>query len=302
MPEQQNKRCCIGVLAHVDAGKTTLSEAMLYITGTIRTLGRVDHGSAFLDTFHLEQQRGITIFSKQATLDLPQGLHATLLDTPGHVDFSAEMERTLDVLDCAILVISGPAGVQSHTLTLWRLLRARKIPTFVFINKMDLPAPSKAEILADLRRSLGDGFADFSDPDYESMALGSEALLEEYLETGALSQQTIHRAIHAGQIFPCWFGAALKLEGVEDFMAGLGEYAPCAVDSGVFGAKVFKISRDEQGVRLTHLKVTGGKLKVRETLSGEGWSERSPSFACTTVPSSRRWKRHSPVMWWQQWD
>jgi len=276
MAEQNliRRRCCIGVLAHVDAGKTTLSEAMLYITGTIRTLGRVDHGNAFLDTFHLEQQRGITIFSKQATLDLPEGLHATLLDTPGHVDFSAEMERTLDVLDCAILVVSGPAGVQSHTLTLWRLLRARKIPTFVFINKMDLPAPSKEEILADLRRSLGEGFVDFADPDHEAMAMGSEALLEEYLEAGELSEDSIYQAVQAGHLFPCWFGAALKLEGVEDFMAGLGHYAPCTADAGEFGAKVFKISRDDQNVRLTHLKVTGGSLKVRDTLSGEGWSEK----------------------------
>ena len=166
------KRTVIGVLAHVDAGKTTLSEAMLYISGSIRNFGRVDHGDAFLDTFALERQRGITIFSKQALLTLPD-LNATLLDTPGHVDFSAEMERTLDVLDCAILVISGPAGVQSHTLTLWRLLRQRHIPTFVFINKMDLPGPTKAEILDDLRRSLGDGFADFSDPDPEALAMGS---------------------------------------------------------------------------------------------------------------------------------
>ena len=268
------KRTVIGVLAHVDAGKTTLSEAMLYITGSIRTLGRVDHGNAFLDTFALERQRGITIFSKQATLDLPNDLHATLLDTPGHVDFSAEMERTLDVLDCAILVISAPAGVQSHTLTLWRLLRARKIPTFVFINKTDLPGPTREDIFTQLRRDLGDGFADLSDPDYEAMALGSEDLLEEYLETGELSHASIHRAIHRGQLFPCWFGAALKLEGVEDFMAGLGQYAPHAEDAGEFGAKIFKISRDEQNVRLTHLKVTGGRLRVRETLSGEGWTEK----------------------------
>jgi len=265
---------CAGLVAHVDAGKTTLSEAMLYIAGSIRMLGRVDHGNAFLDTFHLERQRGITIFSKQAVLDLPGGHRVTLLDTPGHVDFSAEMERTLDVLDCAIVVISGPVGVQSHTLTLWRLLRQRQIPTFVFINKMDLPGPTKAEILADLRRTLGDGFADFSDPDYEAMAMSSETLLEEYLETGELSQASIHRAVHAGQLFPCWFGAALKLEGVEEFMAGLEQYAPAAKDLGEFGAKVFKISRDDQNVRLTHLKVTGGKLKVRDTLSGDGWSEK----------------------------
>ena len=268
------KRTVIGILAHVDAGKTTLSEAMLYITGTIRTLGRVDHGSAFLDTFALERQRGITIFSKQAKLDLPGGLHATLLDTPGHVDFSAEMERTLDVLDCAVLVISAPAGVQSHTVTLWRLLRQKRIPTFVFINKTDLPCPDKEEILQDLRRSLGDGFADLSHPDYEAMAMGSEELLEEFLETGSLSPESIHKAVQRGELFPCRFGAALKLEGVEDFMAGLGMYAPLSEDAGEFGAKVFKISRDEQNVRLTHLKVTGGKLRVRETLKGSGWEEK----------------------------
>ena len=268
------KRTVIGVLAHVDAGKTTLSEAMLYISGSIRNFGRVDHGDAFLDTFALERQRGITIFSKQALLTLPD-LNATLLDTPGHVDFSAEMERTLDVLDCAILVISGPAGVQSHTLTLWRLLRQRHIPTFVFINKMDLPGPTKAEILDDLRRSLGDGFADFSDPDPEALAMGSEELLEEFLQTGEVSRAALTRAIHGGTLFPCWFGAALKLEGVEAFMDGLTAYVPARTEGGPFGAKVYKISRDEQNVRLTHLKVTSGTLQVRDMLSGDGWEEKA---------------------------
>ena len=268
------KRTVIGVLAHVDAGKTTLSEAMLYISGSIRNFGRVDHGDAFLDTFALERQRGITIFSKQALLTLPD-LNATLLDTPGHLDFSAEMERTLDVLDCAILVISGPAGVQSHTLTLWRLLRQRHIPTFVFINKMDLPGPTKAEILDDLRRSLGDGFADFSDPDPEALAMGSEELLEEFLQTGEVSRAALTRAIHGGTLFPCWFGAALKLEGVEAFMDGLTAYVPARTEGGPFGAKVYKISRDEQNVRLTHLKVTSGTLQVRDMLSGDGWEEKA---------------------------
>jgi len=270
---QVKRRCCAGVLAHVDAGKTTLSEAMLYISGSIRNFGRVDHGDAFLDTFALERKRGITIFSKQALVTLP-GLNATLLDTPGHVDFSAEMERTLDVLDCAILVISGPAGVQSHTLTLWRLLRQRNIPTFVFINKMDLPGPSKAEILDEMRRSLGDGFADFSDPDPEALAMGSEELLDEFLETGEVSEAALTRAIHKGTLFPCWFGAALKLEGVEAFMDGLTRYAPARRAGGSFGAKVYKISRDEQNVRLTHLKITSGSLKVRDVLSGDGWEEK----------------------------
>ena len=267
------KRTVLGVLAHVDAGKTTLSEAMLYISGSIRNFGRVDHGDAFLDTFALERKRGITIFSKQAILTLPD-LQATLLDTPGHVDFSAEMERTLDVLDAAILVISGPAGVQSHTVTLWRLLRQRQIPTFVFINKMDLTAPTREEILTDLRRSLGDGFADFSDPDPEALAMGSEELLDEYLETGSVSHEALVRAIHSCTLFPCWFGAALKLEGVEAFMDGLTRFVPVAAEHEGFGARVFKISRDEQNVRLTHLKITSGSLKVRDTLQGSGWEEK----------------------------
>ncbi len=262
------KHICIGLLAHVDAGKTTLSEAMLYLSGSIRTLGRVDHGDAFLDTFALERQRGITIFSKQALLQW-QDLRATLLDTPGHVDFSAEMERTLDVLDCAVLVISGPAGVQSHTRTVWRLLRQRRIPTFLFINKMDLPGADRTEILEELQRTLGDGFADFSQPDPETLAMGSEALLEEFLETGAVSDAALAQAIAQCTLFPCWFGAALKLEGVEAFLRGLAKFAPAAREGRDFGAKVYKISRDGQGVRLTHMKVTGGVLRVRDILDGE---------------------------------
>ena len=265
------KRSVVGVFAHVDAGKTTLSEAMLYISGSIRNFGRVDHGNAFLDTFSLERKRGITIFSKQAILTLPN-VQVTLLDTPGHVDFSAEMERTLDVLDCAIVVISGPAGIQSHTVTLWRLLRQRKIPTFVFINKMDLPGRSKQEILHELRRDLGGTFAELSDT--ENVAMGSEDLLEEFLETGEVSDDKIRTAIHEATLFPCWFGAALKVEGVEDFMAAIDHYAPSTTGSDCFGGKVFKISRDEQGTRLTHLKVTSGTLKVRDTLSGDGWEEK----------------------------
>ncbi len=272
MSDQPKKApCSIALLAHVDAGKTTLSEAMLYISGSIRNFGRVDHGNAFLDTFALERKRGITIFSKQAILTLPH-LQATLLDTPGHVDFSAEMERTLDVLDCAIVVISGPAGIQSHTVTLWRLLRQRNIPTFVFINKMDLPGREKQEILHELRRDLGGNFAELSD--MENVAMGSEALLEEFLETGEVSEENIRAAIHEGTLFPCWFGAALKLEGVEEFMEAIDRYAPVTKGGEAFGAKVFKISRDEQGVRLTHMKITSGKLKVRDTLTGDGWEEK----------------------------
>ena len=268
------KRTVIGILAHVDAGKTTLSEAMLYLSGSIRTMGRVDHGDAFLDTFSLERQRGITIFSKQAVLSVPE-FQATLLDTPGHVDFSAEMERTLDVLDAAILVVSGTAGVQSHTITVWRLLRQKKIPTFLFINKTDLPGMTKQEILRDLRISLGDGFADFSERNHEDIAMCHEDLLEEFLETGEVSESAITYAIREAKLHPCWFGSALKLEGVEDFLNGLIKYTPEASDYGEFGAKVYKISRDDQNVRLTHLKVTGGVLKVRDTLYGQAWEEKA---------------------------
>ena len=267
------KRTVIGILAHVDVGKTTLSEAMMYCSGGIRSLGRVDHGNAFLDTFQMERQRGITIFSKQAVLKLPD-FQMTLLDTPGHVDFSAEMERTLDVLDCAVLAISGPSGVQSHTYTLWKLLRQRNIPTFLFINKMDQPGTDKAVIMENLRQKLGDGFVDFTDIDAESLAMCDETLLEEYLESGEVSESAISAAIANGKVFPCWFGAALKLEGVEDFLEGLRKYAPATKEKEKFSAKVFKVSRDEQGVRLTHLKVTGGTLKVRDSLNGSDWEEK----------------------------
>ena len=267
------KRTVIGILAHVDVGKTTLSEAMMYCSGGIRSLGRVDHGNAFLDTFQMERQRGITIFSKQAVLKLPD-FQMTLLDTPGHVDFSAEMERTLDVLDCAVLAVSGPSGVQSHTYTLWKLLRQRNIPTFLFINKMDQPGTDKAVIMENLRQKLGDGFVDFTDIDVESLAMCDETLLEEYLDSGDVSESAIAVAIAGGKVFPCWFGAALKLEGVEEFLEGLRKYAPATKEKDEFSAKVFKVSRDEQGVRLTHLKVTGGTLKVRDSLSGSDWEEK----------------------------
>ena len=274
MGEQfKKKHISAGLLAHVDVGKTTLSEAMMYCSGGIRSLGRVDHGNAFLDTFQMERQRGITIFSKQAVLRLPD-FQMTLLDTPGHVDFSAEMERTLDVLDCAVLAVSGPSGVQSHTYTLWKLLRQRNIPTFLFINKMDQPGTDKAVIMENLRQKLGDGFVDFTDIDAESLAMCDETLLEEYLESGEVSESAISAAIANGKVFPCWFGAALKLEGVEDFLEGLRKYAPSTKEKEKFSAKVFKVSRDEQGVRLTHLKVTGGTLKVRDNLSGSDWEEK----------------------------
>ncbi|MCI8497097.1 MAG: GTP-binding protein [Clostridiales bacterium] len=268
------KKTVIGILAHVDAGKTTLSEAMLYCSGGLRSLGRVDHGDAFLDMFALERQRGITIFSKQAVLTLPH-LQATLLDTPGHVDFSAEMERTLDVLDCAVVVISGPAGVQSHTNTVWKLLRQRNIPTLIFVNKMDLPDTDRDAVLRDLHQSLGGGFADFSRPDPEAVAMCDEELLDEFLETGRISDQSVTKSIAQCRLFPCWFGAALKLDGVEAFLQGLEQYAPPSPHHDSFAARVFKISRDEQGVRLTHLKVTGGSLRVRDTLTGSDWQEKA---------------------------
>ncbi len=259
------KRTVIGILAHVDAGKTTLSEAMLYTTGSLRVLGRVDHGNAFLDTFALERQRGITIFSKQAILQLPS-MQATLLDTPGHVDFSPEMERTLEVLDCAILVISGSSGVQSHTLTVWKLLRQHHIPTLIFVNKMDLPDTDPETILSDLRRSLNERICTLPAENGEELALCDEELLEEYLSQGTLSDSSVTAAVQQGRIFPVWFGSALKLQGVSEFLEALEHYAPQCTPKEQFSARIYKISRDEQGQRLTHMKITGGTLRVRDML------------------------------------
>ena len=281
--EMQNtpKRLVVGILAHVDSGKTTLSEAMLYRSGTIRKLGRVDHKDAFLDTDALEKARGITIFSKQALLNV-KNTAVTLLDTPGHVDFSTETERTLQVLDYAVLVISGTDGVQSHTETLWRLLRRYRVPTFVFINKMDLPGPGREALLAQLTHRLGEGFVDFgadANARDEALALCDERLMEAVLENGALSDVQITAAIARRHVFPCWFGAALKLEGVDALLAGLDAYTRPAPALDAFGAKVFKLSPDEQGGRLTWLRVTGGSLKVKALLQGEAdgepWAEKA---------------------------
>ena len=281
--ETQNtpKRLVVGILAHVDSGKTTLSEAMLYRSGTIRKLGRVDHKDAFLDTDALEKARGITIFSKQALLNV-KNTAVTLLDTPGHVDFSTETERTLQVLDYAVLVISGTDGVQSHTETLWRLLRRYRVPTFVFVNKMDLPGPGREALLAQLTHRLGEGFVDFgtdADARNEALALCDERLMEAVLENGALSDAQITAAIARRHVFPCWFGAALKLEGVDALLAGLDAYTRPAPALDAFGAKVFKLSPDEQGGRLTWLRVTGGSLKVKALLQGEAdgepWAEKA---------------------------
>lgn len=279
--QAQTRSIVLGVLAHVDSGKTTLSEAMLYRAGVIRKLGRVDHRDAFLDTDALERARGITIFSKQALLDAGQ-THITLLDTPGHVDFSAEAERTLQVLDYAVLVISGPGGVQSHTETLWQLLRRYRIPTFVFINKMDLPGPTRAELLEQLNRRLGEGFVDFgADPAArdEALALCDERLMDAWLEQGALEDGQILPAIARRHVFPCWFGSALRLDGVDPLLEGLNRFTRPAPALSAFGAAVFKVSQDEQGARLTWLRVTGGELKVKDLLSGEGpegpWAEKA---------------------------
>ncbi len=273
------KKLTIGILAHVDAGKTTLSEALLYRTGTVRRLGRVDHQDAFLDTDEIERERGITIFSKCAVFPLGDR-EATLLDTPGHVDFSAEMERTLGVLDCAILVISGTDGVQSHTRTLWRLLAHHRVPTFLFINKMDLPGADRPALLGQLREQLSDGCADFSagqEAIAEAAASTEEDLLERYLAGGTIADSEVADLVAGRRLFPCYFGAALKLEGVDDLLDGLSRFALSPEYPEAFAARVFKIARDGSD-RLTFLKITGGALRVREALQGADWQEKVSSI------------------------
>ena len=269
MGEQAKKaHISAGLLAHVDAGKTTLSEALLFRSGARRTLGRVDHGDAYLDTHSLERERGITIFSKQARLSTPQ-LDITLVDTPGHVDFSAEAERSIPILDCAILVVSGTDGIQAHTVTLWRLLERYHIPTFLFINKMDLPGPDREKLMEQLQKELDPGCLDFGadfDALCESCAMCDEALLETYLETGIITENNIRGLIAGRKVFPCCFGSALKIQGIDEFLDVLDTYAPRKNWPEAFGAKVYKISRDAQGNRLTWMKITGGKLKTREIL------------------------------------
>jgi len=271
------KQLAIGILAHVDSGKTTLSEALLYQAGAIRRIGRVDHKDAFLDTHSLEKERGITIFSKQAILPIKGG-SITLLDTPGHVDFSAEMERTLQVLDYAILVISGTDGVQSHTETLWKLLERYDVPVFLFVNKMDLAGYGKSQVLSQLQKRLSAGCVDFSGDWAEDAAVSDEFLMEEFLENGGISDQSVRQAVFQRRLFPCLFGSALKNQGVSEFLALLERFTAEPYRKPEFGAKVFKISQDEQGARLTHLKITGGKLKVRTLLSGgeeeNRWEEK----------------------------
>lgn len=296
---KNKKRICMGILAHVDAGKTTLSEGILYLTGGLRKLGRVDHGDAFLDNFALERSRGITIFSKQAVFPLGE-TEVTLIDTPGHVDFSAEMERALWVMDYAVLVVSGADGIQGHTETLWRLLKAYRIPTFIFVNKMDQEGTNQEALLQELKKNLDDGCIAFdslrmpqetgtkgfaaggkknaarvenardealisvgSEDILEEIAMCDEDVLEAYMETGDIRKSDVIRLIGERKIFPCYFGSALKLSGVETLLAGLEQFTRMPEYPDEFAAKVFKISRDEQGSRLTHIKITGGSLKVK---------------------------------------
>ncbi len=265
------KNIILGILAHVDAGKTTLSEGMLYLSGEIRKLGRVDDQDAFLDTHQLEKARGITIFSKQAQLKAGTR-NITLLDTPGHVDFSAEMERTLQVLDYGILVINGADGVQGHTRTLWELLENYQIPTFLFINKMDQPGTDRAWLLTQLKQKLDGNCTDFTDtPEniMENLATCDEKAMEKYLETGTLDKEDIIHIISSRKAFPCYFGSALKLKGIKELMEGLEQYTAIPSYSSVFGAKVFKIARDDQGNRLTYMKITGGILRPRDIMTNK---------------------------------
>lgn len=283
--DKMQKHICTALLAHVDAGKTTLAEAILYLTGGIRKLGRVDHQDAFLDNFAMERARGITIFSKQAEVMLDD-MEMTLIDTPGHVDFSAEMERTLQILDYAVLLISGADGVQSHVETLWRLLKKYEIPTFLFINKMDQQGTDRTSLLLELQKKLDEHCIDFSaaeDPlmdgeTAEAIALCEESLLEQYLETGEIRKEDAARMIARRKIFPCYFGSALKLQGVQELLDALRVYSVQKNYPEEFAARVYKISRDEQGNRLTHMKITGGSLKVKAVLRGgdgeDAWEEK----------------------------
>ena len=277
------RKLVVGVLAHVDAGKTTLSEALLYCGGCLRKLGRVDHGDAFLDTDAMERERGITIFSKQARLPLPE-VEVTLLDTPGHVDFSAEMERTLRVLDCAILVISGSDGIQGHTRTLWTLLERYQIPALLVINKMDLDGTDRAAVMRQLKERCSGGCVDFGAPAaerLEEIALCDEALLDRVLEGADVGEEDVRRLVGERRLFPCFFVSALKLQGVEDVLRALPRCTPIPVYGERFGARVYQIARDPQGTRLTYLKVTGGRLRVKDLLTGrrlpggEPWSEKA---------------------------
>ena len=286
MGEQPKKaHISAGLLAHVDAGKTTLSEAMLYVSGARRTLGRVDHRDAFLDTHTLERSRGITIFSKLARMQT-EHRDITLVDTPGHVDFAAEAERTMPVLDCAVLVINGTDGVQAHTLTLWDLLRRNEVPTFLFINKMDLPGKTREALLKELQEKLSEHIVDFGgDPEEvaELCAVCDEALLEQYLETGEMTDGNIRGLVAGRKLFPCCFGSALKLQGVEEFLEILDRFAPEPEYLEEFAARVYKISRDPQGSRLTWMKIIGGSLKVRTPITYQDYDGKEYTEKCVQL-------------------
>ena len=285
MNNKETRRVVIGIIAHVDAGKTTLAEAMLYRTGQLRKLGRVDHGSAAMDSHLLERERGITIFLSQAELPLGD-MEVTLLDTPGHVDFSAEMERTLSVLDYAILVISGVDGVQAHTRTLWRLLELYRVPTFLFVTKMDFGRRDRDCLMESLRHELGEGCVDFTpaarDRRMEQLATCREDALEAYLDTGMVPEELVRQLVRQRLVFPCWFGSGLKLEGIDEFLEGLARYVEPPAYPAAFSARVFKISHDAQGKRLTHLKVTGGTLRVRDAISYGGRQEKAAQLRIYT--------------------
>ena len=285
MNNKETRRVVIGITAHVDAGKTTLAEAMLYRTGQLRKLGRVDHGSAAMDSHLLERERGITIFLSQAELPLGD-MEVTLLDTPGHVDFSAEMERTLSVLDYAILVISGVDGVQAHTRTLWRLLELYRVPTFLFVTKMDFGRRDRDCLMESLRHELGEGCVDFTpaarDRRMEQLATCREDALEAYLDTGMVPEELVRQLVRQRLVFPCWFGSGLKLEGIDEFLEGLARYVEPPAYPAAFSARVFKISHDAQGKRLTHLKVTGGTLRVRDAISYGGRQEKAAQLRLYT--------------------
>lgn len=266
------KKIVVGILAHVDSGKTTLSESMLYHAGIIRKLGRVDRGDSVLDNENAERERGITIFSKQAIIE-HNDVYMTLLDTPGHADFGAETERSLDVLDAAVLVISASDGIQSHTVTLWHLLEHKNIPVFIFINKTDLIHRAHDELIRELSDGFGDGFADFTEADNDNIAICDEALLNEYLNTGKLNTELIQDSILHRKLFPCFFGSALKLDGTAKFLDELLNYTVNKNASSSFGAKVYRISRDSQGKRLTHMRITGGSLSVKDAVGSEKVNE-----------------------------
>ena len=309
------EKLAVGILAHVDAGKTTLSEAILYRSGVIRKLGRVDHKDAFLDTEGMEKERGITIFSKQAVFPLGERT-VTLLDTPGHVDFSAEMERTLSVLDYAILVISGTDGVQGHTETLWRLLARYQVPVFLFVNKMDQPGTDQAQIMQKLRAELDERCVDFSrdwheDSFLEEAAMCEESLLETFLAEGDLSKEALAEAIRNRKMFPCFFGSALKLTGVDAFLEGLDALTQTPAYGPDFGARVFKISRDAAGTRLTYMKITGGSLRVKDEITGgnlrvkdeiTGGSLRVKNEISGSLPTSVKGAGEAPAEWTEKAD